>query len=239
MDLTVRVHVIADITKDLLHLEDISLDSGDFGDAGNYTLPVGETGQLHDHTDRSGNLTANARDGHRHSRHAQHLFKAGDGISRSVGVNSRHRPFVPGVHGLKHVKSLFATNFAENDPVRAHAQCILDEVPLFDLAISFDIGGRVSIRPTCGCCNCNSAASSMVINRSVSEMNADRAFNIVVLPVPVPPEIRVVNPRIDGGRQNFRHFLRQRPEVDKLVEAERLLGKFPDRNQRSVDCDWA
>ena len=54
------------------------------------------------------------------------------------------------------------------------------------------LGGRVSMRPTCGCCNCSSAASSMVIRRSFSEMKADSALSIVVLPEPVPPEMIVV-----------------------------------------------
>ena len=54
------------------------------------------------------------------------------------------------------------------------------------------LGGRVSMRPTCGCCSCSSAASSMVIRRSFSEMKADSALSIVVLPEPVPPEMIVV-----------------------------------------------
>ena len=54
------------------------------------------------------------------------------------------------------------------------------------------LGGRVSMRATCGCCSCNSAASSMVISRSLSEMKADSAFSIVVLPEPVPPEMIMV-----------------------------------------------
>ena len=53
-------------------------------------------------------------------------------------------------------------------------------------------GGRVSMRATCGCCSCSSAASSMVIRRSFSEMKAESAFSIVVLPEPVPPEMMVV-----------------------------------------------
>ena len=48
------------------------------------------------------------------------------------------------------------------------------------------------MRPTCGCCSCSSAASSMVTRRSLSEMKADSALSIVVLPEPVPPEMIVV-----------------------------------------------
>ena len=54
------------------------------------------------------------------------------------------------------------------------------------------LAGRVSIRATCGCCSCSSAASSMVISRSSSGMKAESALSMVVLPVPVPPEMIVV-----------------------------------------------
>ncbi len=52
-------------------------------------------------------------------------------------------------------------------------------------------GGRVSMRTTCGCCSCNSAASSMVIKRSLLRIAAESALSSVVLPEPVPPEITV------------------------------------------------
>ena len=52
-------------------------------------------------------------------------------------------------------------------------------------------GGRVSRRTTCGCCSCSSAASSMVTTRSPLSISCESAFNSVVLPEPVPPEIRI------------------------------------------------
>ena len=51
------------------------------------------------------------------------------------------------------------------------------------------LGGRVSRRTTCGCCSCSSAASSIVTMRSCVGMKADSTFSVVVLPLPVPPEI--------------------------------------------------
>ncbi len=53
-------------------------------------------------------------------------------------------------------------------------------------------GGRVSRRTTCGCCSCSSAASSQVTTRSVGSMKAVRVLSRVVLPEPVPPEIRTL-----------------------------------------------
>ena len=51
--------------------------------------------------------------------------------------------------------------------------------------------GRVSSRTTWSCCNCNSAASSMVTMRSVLGMKLESVFSSVVLPEPVPPEMRM------------------------------------------------
>ena len=53
-------------------------------------------------------------------------------------------------------------------------------------------GGRVSRRTTCSCLSCNSAASSMVTMRSAFGMNPESTFSSVVLPVPVPPEIKML-----------------------------------------------
>ena len=99
------------------------------------------------------------------------------------------------------------------------------------------LGGRVSMRPTCGCCSCSSAASSMVSRRSFSEMKADSALSIVVLPEPVPPEMMVVTRALHGRRQQLGHLRPDRADLDQLVQVERLLGEFADRDQRAVDGD--
>ena len=51
-------------------------------------------------------------------------------------------------------------------------------------------GGRDSSVITCSCWSWSSAASSIVTIRSSPGTNDDIAFSIVVLPVPVPPEMR-------------------------------------------------
>ena len=53
------------------------------------------------------------------------------------------------------------------------------------------LAGRVSMRATCVCCSRNSAASSIVTMRSSSGMYDESAFSSVVLPEPVPPQIRM------------------------------------------------
>ena len=51
-------------------------------------------------------------------------------------------------------------------------------------------GGRDSSETTWLCWSCSSAASSIVMIRSLSGMKLERMFRSVVLPTPVPPEMR-------------------------------------------------
>ena len=54
---------------------------------------------------------------------------------------------------------------------------------------------------TCSCWSWSSAASSIVTMRSSPGMKADTAFSVVVLPVPVPPEMRTLSfPRTHAAR---------------------------------------
>ena len=61
-------------------------------------------------------------------------------------------------------------------------------------------GGRDSSVITCSCWSWSSAASSIVTMRSSSGTNDDIAFSIVVLPEPVPPEMRTFRSLHAGGR---------------------------------------
>ena len=45
--------------------------------------------------------------------------------------------------------------------------------------------------------------------------------------------------RLHGGGKQFRHLRAQRADFDELVQVERFLGKFSDRDQRTIDADRA
>ena len=60
-----------------------------------------------------------------------------------------------------------------------------------DLAGALDVRRARLERITCCCWSWSSAASSIVTMRSSSGMNGDSTFSSVVLPVPVPPEMRM------------------------------------------------
>ena len=64
------------------------------------------------------------------------------------------------------------------------------------------LGGLDSSCIQCGCWSWSSAASSQVINRSVSGMNDDRMLSSVVFPEPVPPETRMFNRARTHERRN-------------------------------------
>ena len=60
-------------------------------------------------------------------------------IARRVGVDRGHRAVVAGVHRLQHVERLAGANLADDDPVGPHAQRVLDQVALGDLALALDV----------------------------------------------------------------------------------------------------
>ena len=63
-----------------------------------------------------------------------------DSASRGgVGVDRGHRPVVAGVHRLEHVERLAGADLADDDPVGPHAQRVLDQVALGDLALALDV----------------------------------------------------------------------------------------------------
>src|ERR1700738_3923918 len=109
------------IFEDLLHLQDVAFKAGDLGDRGDTALAIGQTLKLHDHLDGGRDLAAHGCNRHRHAGHADHLLETRDRVARRVGVDRRHRAFVTGVHGLKHVEGFLAAALAEDDAVWTHA----------------------------------------------------------------------------------------------------------------------
>ena len=51
-----------------------------------------------------------------------------------------HGTVVAGVHGLKQVESLGATHLADDDPLGAHTQAVLDQIAHGDLAFALEVG---------------------------------------------------------------------------------------------------
>ena len=95
--------------------------------------------------------------------------------------------------------------------------------------------GRDSSVITCSCWSCSSAASSIVTMRSSSGMNAETALSVVVLPVPVPPEMRMFSLPLHTGAEELRRARRQRAERDQVVDRVRVARELADRQRRAVE----
>ena len=54
-------------------------------------------------------------------------------------MESAHRAVVPRIHSLEQIESLRAAHLADDDPLGAHAQAILDEVSHRDLTLALEI----------------------------------------------------------------------------------------------------
>src|SRR5262245_19314245 len=94
---------------------------------------------LYYNLDRGSDLRPYAVLRHRKASHTDHLLEARDRISGAIGMHRRHGAFVPGGHRLQHVESFLAAHLADDDPVRSHSECILDELALANFAAPLDI----------------------------------------------------------------------------------------------------
>ena len=93
--------------------------------------------------------------------------------------------------------------------------------------------GRASSRSTWRWLSRSSAASSIVTIRSVSGIAVDSAFSSVVLPEPVPPEMRMLSSARMQRCEEVDRLGAQRPELDHVVQVEPLLAELADRDERA------
>src|SRR5579872_784146 len=221
--------------EDFLHLDDVGLQSRDLGDAHHLALAVGLARQLNDDTDGGGDLAADRGDRHRHAGHADHLFKARNGVTRRVGVNRGHRAFVAGIHGLEHVEGFLAAALAEDHAVGPHAQRVFHQIALPDFALAFDVGWP----------RLHAADVRLLQLQFGGVLDGEQAFFFgneggqrvehrgLARTGAAGNDHR--DARLHGGRQHLRHLRTERADFDQFVQVERLLGKFANRHQRSVD----
>ena len=218
----------ADVIEDLLHLDDVALHAGDLGDGGDPALAVAEALQLHDDAHGGGDLAADRGLAHGHAGHADHLLEAGDRLARLVGVDGGHRALVAGVHRLQHVEGLFAAALADDDAIGAHAQRVLDEIALTDLALALDVRrSRLHAR--------DMRLLQLQLGRVLDGDEAlgvrnevERALSIVVLPEPVPPETMVVMRALTPRASRSSICGRWRPSR-RAGRATGLRREFADR----------
>ena len=126
--------------ENVLQGDHVAFHAGDFGDGDDFARAVGEARDLDDGVDGVRDLLADGALGNIEVGHGDHVFDAGEGVARGVGVDGGERAFVAGVHGLQHVEGFFAAHLADHDAVGAHTQAVDDELAHADRALAFDVG---------------------------------------------------------------------------------------------------
>jgi len=66
-------------------------------------------------------------------------------------------------------------------------------------------------------------------------MKVESALSMVVLPAPVPPEIKEADPRLPPPRQKFDHVGGNGVVLDQVVDVERLDAETANRQRGAVD----
>ena len=84
-------------------------------------------------------VTANDRNRDFHPPHRHHDFQSCNGITSIIRVDRRQRTFVSSVHGLQHVNRFRPADFADDQPIRSHSQCISDQVSVSQCPASFGV----------------------------------------------------------------------------------------------------
>jgi hypothetical protein len=144
---------------------------------------------------------------------------------------------VAGVHGLQHVERFLATALAEDDTVGPHAQRVLDEVALLQLAVAFDVGrarfhaGDVGLLQLQLSGVLDGNQPLVLRNESRQRVEHGRLAGARA----ARDDGRLAG--VDGGRQHLGHVLGDRAELDQPVQPELVLGKLADRDQRPIDRD--
>ena len=95
-------------------------------------------------------------------------------------------------------------------------------------------GGRVSSRTTWSCCNCNSAASSIVTMRSVLGMKLDSVFKQRRLAGAGAAGDDDVQPGLDRPFQQHHHFGREGLVVQQVFQLQRIGAEAANGNARPV-----
>ena len=127
-----------------------------------------------------------------------------------VGVDGRQRALVAGVHRLEHVERLGAADLADDDPVGPHAQRVADELADRDLAVALDVlRARLEAEDVV----LVELELGGVLDRDdpvgVRGSTAESAFSSVVLPVPVPPEMRMLSSALTQRDEEVGGLLRR------------------------------
>ena len=206
----------------------------DFGDVRDFARAALQAVGLDDQVDGAGDLLPHGLQRQLEAGHHDHRFETGDGVARRVGVQRGQRAFVAGVHGLQHVERFGP----RHSPMMMRSGRIRRALRTRSVAVIAPLpsmfGGRVSSRTTWSCCNCNSAASSIVTMRSSFGMKLDSVLSSVVLPEPVPPEMMMFSRALMRAFQQHHHLGREGLVVEQVFQLERIGAEAANGDRGAV-----
>ena len=162
---------------------------------------VDQTGDLDQQVERARDLLSDRTEGQVDACCQHQRLEAGQRVTGRIRVDRRQRALVARVHRLEHVQGLGAADLADDDPVRTHAQRVPDELADADIALALDVRRPSLERDHVLLLELELGG---VLDRDplvARDEGRETAFSVVVLPVPVPPEMRTLSfPRTQAAR---------------------------------------
>ena len=124
----IRIDTASAEPEDLLRRHHLIFHARDFSDARNPARAVGQPRHLNHQMQGRRNLFPDRARRQRGAGEQHHRFDSGQRVTWRVGVNRGQRALVTGVHRLQHIERLTGTHFTDDDPIRTHAQRVLDQI---------------------------------------------------------------------------------------------------------------
>ena len=210
------------------------LHAHDLGDRRHLAGAVAHAVQLDDQVDRARHLLTDCANWKVHPGHQDQRLETSQPIARAVRVQSRHRPVVARVHGLKHVEGFTATTLADHDALWSHTERVDHESLDRDLAFAVDVL-RPRLQPADvllvqlklgRVLDCDDA----VLDRDEARQHVEEGR----LPGAGPTRDDDVRLCKHGSFEKSEARLVCRTEPDQVVHLIWVAGKLADRQQRAV-----
>src|SRR6266540_4034878 len=161
--------------------------------------------------------------------------RSGQSVARRIRVNGRDRTVVAGVHGLHHVQGLAATDLADHDPVRSHAQGVLGQVADRDLAPALDV--RWPVLQSHHARLLEPEFRRVLDREDALVVGQERRQHVQRrrLPRARPPGHQHVQAPADTSVEQLHSLPGEGPERDQVIGPVRLGGELPDGQAGAVD----
>src|SRR5574337_698577 len=230
-----RVLALDLVDEKVLGDDDVALHSDHLGHMRDAARSVAQAGGLDDHVDRGGDHLTDGLGRQRVAAHGDHRFDAAQRLARRVRVQRAHRAVVAGVHRLQKIERLRPAHFAHDDPLRAHAQAVPDEVAHRHLPRALKIG-----RPRFEAHHMRllQLQFGRVLAGDDALVGLDEIGQTVEqrgLAAPGSPRAEDVAAHAADDLENLGAGRRDRAEPHQLVERQLVLPEFADRQRDPVD----